>query len=109
MPDIPQLLKEIYRLLKPGGRFLSLDFGKLSNTIYHRGYIHYLSGVGAFWGWLLHRDPDVYRYIAESLKLYPGHLGIRDMMDTEGFVETGFTTFLGGATAINFGSKGVEL
>ena len=105
VPDIPVLLSEVYRFLKPGGRFLSLDFSKPSNALYREAYLCYLSAVGSLLGRLLHGDPDVYRYIAESLKLYPGHQGIHEMMKAAGFVETGFVTFLGGAIAINFGSK----
>lgn len=105
VPDIPLLLQEVFRLLKPAGRFLSLDFAKPANPVYRRAYFYYLSAVGCLLGWLLHGDADVYRYIVESLKLYPGQDGIRALMNAAGFVETGFVTFLGGVTAINFGSK----
>lgn len=56
-------------------------------------------------GWLLHRDPDVYRYIAESIKHYAGQYGVWKMMEAAGFVDCGCVTFLGGAIAINWGSK----
>lgn len=107
VPDIPQLLKEVYRLLKPGGLFLSLDFGRPSSRLYRWACLRYLSAVGSLLGWLLHGDPDVYRYIAESLRLYPGHLGVEQLMEKQGFVQTGFTTFLAGVTAINLGRKPV--
>jgi len=105
VPDISRLLGEVFRLLKPGGRFLSLDFGKPEGRLYRRGYLAYLSATGSALGWLLHRDPDVYRYIAESIKHYPGQNGVRKMMEEAGFVDCGFVTFLGGAIAINWGSR----
>ncbi|MEW5974433.1 MAG: ubiquinone/menaquinone biosynthesis methyltransferase [Acidobacteriota bacterium] len=105
VPDIPRLLAEVYRLLSPGGQFLSLDFGKPDHRLYRRAYLAYLTIVGSTFGWLLHRDPDVYRYIPESLKLYPGQRGVRDLMSAAGFVETGIVNFLSGAIAINYGSK----
>jgi demethylmenaquinone methyltransferase/2-methoxy-6-polyprenyl-1,4-benzoquinol methylase len=105
VPDISRLLNEVFRLLKPGGRFLSLDFGKPVNPVLRAIYLNYLTLVGSTMGWLLHRDPDVYRYIPESLKLYPGQVELEGMMISTGFVETGYTNFLWGGIAINFGKK----
>ncbi len=105
VPDIPRLLAEVFRLLKPGGKFLSLDFGKPENILYCRAYLLYLGLVGSTLGWLLHRNPDVYRYISESIKLYPGQSGVKRLMDGAGFTETGAVSLFGGALAINFGSK----
>ena len=105
VPDISKLLKEVFRLLKPGGRFLSLDFGKPANRIYRAIYLQYLTVVGSALGCILHGNADVYRYIPESLKLYPGQEGVKALMDATGFVDTGYICHLGGAIAINYGTK----
>jgi demethylmenaquinone methyltransferase / 2-methoxy-6-polyprenyl-1,4-benzoquinol methylase len=105
VPEIPKLLDEVFRLLKSGGLFLSLDFGKPEGRLYRRTYLGYLSATGSALGWLLHRDPDVYAYIAESIKHYPGQLGVCQMMKAAGFVDCGFVNFLGGAIAINWGTR----
>jgi demethylmenaquinone methyltransferase / 2-methoxy-6-polyprenyl-1,4-benzoquinol methylase len=105
VPDLPRALEEVLRLLKPGGRFLSLDFGKPKNRIYRELYLRYLTFVGSSFGWVLHGDPDVYRYIPESLKLYPAQDGVKTLMEAAGFKETGYLCYLGGATAINYGVK----
>jgi len=105
VPDIPQLMNEVFRLLRPSGHFLSLDFGKPEGRLYRRVYLGYLSATGSALGLLLHRDPDVYRYIAESIKHYPGQNGVMNMMGAAGFVGCGLVTFLGGAIAINWGSR----
>jgi ubiquinone/menaquinone biosynthesis C-methylase UbiE len=68
-------------------------------------YLGYLSVTGSALGWVLHRDPDVYGYIAESIKHYPGQTGVRTLMEAVGFVDCGFVTFLGGAIAINWGAR----
>jgi demethylmenaquinone methyltransferase/2-methoxy-6-polyprenyl-1,4-benzoquinol methylase len=104
VPDIPRLLAEVFRLLRPGGCFLSLDFGKPDGPLYRTTYLGYLSVTGSALGWLLHRDPDVYGYISESIKHYPGQIGVRTLMEAAGLVDCGFVTFLGGAIAINWGT-----
>jgi ubiquinone/menaquinone biosynthesis methyltransferase len=105
VPDLPGLLGEIFRMLKTGGRLLSLDFGKPSNPLFRALYFKYLVVVGSSFGWIFHRDPDVYRYIPESLKLYPAQDGVKALMDTTGFVNTGYICYMGGVTAINYGTK----
>jgi demethylmenaquinone methyltransferase/2-methoxy-6-polyprenyl-1,4-benzoquinol methylase len=105
VPDIAQLFSEVFRMLKPGGRFLSLDFAKPVNPLWCQVYLGYLTIVGSTMGWVMHGDPDVYRYIPESLKLYPAQHGVQQLMDKAGFVDTGHLTFGGGITAINYGRK----
>lgn len=105
VPDIAGALAEIIRVLKPGGRFLSLDFGHPASTPYRWLYLNYLVVVGSGVGLAMHGDADTYRYIPESLKRYPGQRGVREMMDRAGFVETGFLEFGGGIMAINYGTK----
>ncbi|HLG16863.1 MAG TPA: ubiquinone/menaquinone biosynthesis methyltransferase [Blastocatellia bacterium] len=105
VPDIAGALAEIHRVMKPGGRFLSLEFGHPQMKAYRWLYLKYLVVVGSALGLILHLDPDTYRYIPETLKLYPGQRGVREMMDRAGFVDTGFVEFGGGIMAINYGVK----
>lgn len=105
VPDVAGALSEIMRVLKPGGRFLSLDFGHPSNRLYRWLYLNYLIVVGSTVGLMLHGDMDTYRYIPETLKLYPGQRGVEKMMRSAGFVDTGFREFGGGIMAINYGAK----
>lgn len=84
-PDLDCAIDEIARTLKPGGRLLSLDFNKPEHAVVRTAYLAYLTVVGSVLGWLLHRDPDTYRYIPESIKRYPGAGGVAERLMARGF------------------------
>src|SRR5262249_54719048 len=58
VPDIAGALSEINRVLKPGGQFLSLDFGHPPNRLYRWAFLYYLIAVGSLTGIALHGDAD---------------------------------------------------
>jgi demethylmenaquinone methyltransferase/2-methoxy-6-polyprenyl-1,4-benzoquinol methylase len=101
VPDLPHAIDEIRRVLKPGGRILSLDFNRPSNPIVRAAYLLYLSIVGGVLGWTLHRDPDTYRYIPASIRTYPGADGVARLMEARGFRRATYHRVLGGLMAIH--------
>jgi demethylmenaquinone methyltransferase/2-methoxy-6-polyprenyl-1,4-benzoquinol methylase len=85
VPDLNTAIDEIARVLRPGGRLLSLDFNRPENAIVRSAYLAYLTVVGSMLGWILHRDPDTYRYIPASIRRYPGARGVADRLAARGF------------------------
>ncbi len=85
VPDLNTAIDEIARVLRPGGRLLSLDFNRPRAAVVRVAYLSYLTVVGSALGWLLHRDPDTYRYIPASIRRYPGAEGVAALLTSRGF------------------------
>jgi demethylmenaquinone methyltransferase/2-methoxy-6-polyprenyl-1,4-benzoquinol methylase len=103
--DLRTALAEIHRVLAPGGTFLSLDFNRPANGAVRTLYLAYLTVVGAALGFILHGDPDTYRYIPESIRLYPGAAGVGRLMTETGFSDVRVVPLLRGLMAIHVGRK----
>ncbi len=85
VPDLTAAIAEIARVLGPGGRFLSLDFNRPQSAVVRTAYLWYLAAIGSTLGWILHRDPDTYRYIPASIRRYPGAHGVAVLLGSQGF------------------------
>ena len=105
VPDLASAIREIHRVLAPGGRFLSLDFNKPANPLVRSAYLAYLTLVGSALGFALHGDPNTYRYIPESIRQYPGATGVARLIEAAGFTDVRVVPLLGGLMAIHVARK----
>jgi ubiquinone/menaquinone biosynthesis methyltransferase len=101
VPNLTIAIDEIGRVLAPGGQVLSLDFNRPANGLVRAVYLAYLTLVGATLGWVLHRDPDTYRYIPASIRQYPGADAVARMFEARGFSRVRCYPVLGGLMAIH--------
>ena len=105
VPDLAQAIEEIRRVLAPGGQALSLDFNRPTNALIRAVYLLYLTVVGSALGWMLHRDPDTYRYIPASIRHYPGAEAVARMFEARGFSRVRHYRVLGGLMAIHHATR----
>ena len=105
VPEIAGAIAEIRRVLRPGGTLLSLDFNRPLNPLVRGIYLTYLTAVGSALGLALHRDPDTYRYIPESIRRYPGAVEVNAMIRRQGFSASEHLPVLGGLMAIHHATK----
>lgn len=102
---IEQALSEAYRVLRPGGRFLCLEFSKVTNPVFERLYDLYSFQVIPVMGQLIARDWKSYQYLVESIQRFPDQVEFSDMIQDAGFNMVSYKNLLQGIAAIHSAYK----
>lgn len=98
-------LASMYRVLKPGGRLLVLEFSKPSSELLNKAYDFYSFSVLPKMGSLIASDADSYQYLAESIRMHPDQEKLKGMMETVGFESVEYHNLTGGIVALHRGYK----
>lgn len=98
-------LEEAYRILKPGGRFCCLEFSQVSNKALAKLYDLWSFQVLPRLGRHIARDEAAYRYLSESIRLFPRQEILADMFSKAGFAQIRIRNLSGGIAAIHSGWK----
>jgi demethylmenaquinone methyltransferase/2-methoxy-6-polyprenyl-1,4-benzoquinol methylase len=105
LEDISQCIKEVHRVLRPGGRFLSLDMGKVNLPIIKHIFKFYFFSVVPKIGKLIFPGEDMFDYFPESYANYLSQEGLSAILTGQGFVDVRFYNFYFGSTAIHYAVK----
>ena len=98
-------LAAMYRVLKPGGRLLILEFSKPKFEPFSKLYDLYSFTALPLMGKLVANDAESYRYLAESIRMHPDQNTLKQMMQQAGFSNCDFHNLTGGVVAVHRGFK----
>lgn len=98
-------LAEIYRVLKPGGKCLVLEFSKPTDALLGKAYDFYSFNILPKMGKIIAKDEDSYRYLAESIRMHPDQEALKALFDNVGFKVTKYQNLSGGIVALHQGIK----
>ena len=106
MVSIENALAEALRVLKPTGKFLCLEFSKVQNDIVKPLYDFYTFNVIPKIGNCVAGNQDAYRYLAESISLFPDQEDFKTMIQKTGFTNVAYQNLTFATAAIPYGFKG---
>ncbi len=98
-------LNSIYRVLKPGGRLLVLEFSKPASEHLSKLYDVYSFHILPRMGQVVANDEESYRYLAESIRMHPDQETLKGMFEQAGFEQCDYSNLTGGIVALHRGYK----
>ncbi|MCB1353553.1 MAG: bifunctional demethylmenaquinone methyltransferase/2-methoxy-6-polyprenyl-1,4-benzoquinol methylase UbiE [Rhodobacteraceae bacterium] len=102
---IEDAIAEAYRVLRPGGRFLVLEFSRVPNAMLRRIYDSYSFNVIPRMGQAIAGDRDSYQYLVESIRRFPDQETFASMIRAAGFEQVSYRNLSMGIAALHSGWK----
>lgn len=98
-------LNEIFRVLRPGGQVLILEFSKVHNPVLAKLYDSYSFTLLPKLGEIFAKDRQAYQYLAESIRMHPDQETLKTMMEASGFKPVTYNNLTAGVVALHRGHK----
>lgn len=105
VPEIITAVSEMARVVKPGGKVISLDMAQPTMPVFKQGYWLFFEKVIPAMGKLWAGNKGAYGYLHDSAKVFPPQWELAEIFSRAGLVQTGYTNLMGGAVAIVEGTK----
>jgi demethylmenaquinone methyltransferase / 2-methoxy-6-polyprenyl-1,4-benzoquinol methylase len=105
VPDYNQVLREMYRVLKPGGMAVCLETSQPTMPGFKQAYRLYFRFIMPMFGKLFAKSYDEYSWLQESAKDFPGMKELAKMFSEAGFVNVEYKPYSGGVAAVHIGRK----
>jgi len=105
VPDINKALKEAYRVLKPMGKFVCLEFSKIKENYLKDFYRFYSFNIIPKIGQMIAGNKEAYEYLVESIELFPSQDEFKIMIKETGFEDVNYKNLSGGIVAIHSAYK----
>jgi demethylmenaquinone methyltransferase/2-methoxy-6-polyprenyl-1,4-benzoquinol methylase len=102
--DLGGCLREVARVVKPGGSFVNLEVGKPSNALLRQAFYAYFYGVLPVIGGIVGRDRAAYRYLPQSLVNFPDARALATLFKNNGFPHTRCVALIGGMANLHIGT-----
>lgn len=103
--DKAKALESMYRILKPGGRLLILEFSKPQSPLLQKIYDVYSFKCLPLFGKLIAKDAESYQYLAESIRMHPDQNTLKSMLEKAKFTACDYHNLCGGIVAVHRGFK----
>ena len=101
--DIDMALRDAWRVLKPGGRFYCLEFSKVTSAPMASAYDAYSARALPFFGRVIAKDAESYRYLHESIRRFPPQRELARRMRDAGFANVAWRDMTMGVVALHSG------